>query len=185
MHFGRAHRRAGRSKHLDDGSLNHAIAESAAPSLRPRGCSGAHRPIWHGLEHCLQGAGGVRELSYQVHFRRGEVRCSNHERRYASLDPQRTRFVLAPVRATARPDCEDVYYPLGIPTVEDHSPIANTQSPQALGTAQQLDVALGQHVDRDLDPLPVSPAEPSQRLQCSRADLDPPSVRLSQRAAPP
>jgi hypothetical protein len=69
---------------------------------------------------------------------------------------------LAAIRATTWPDGENVDHPFGIPTVEDHSPLADAQSPQALRTAQQLDISLGQRADRRADPLAVSPAEPSQ-----------------------
>jgi hypothetical protein len=93
--------------------------------------------------------------------------------------------VSASVCATAWPDCENVDHPFGIPTIEDHAPLTYTQPPQTLGTAQQLDVPLGKRADRSADPLPVPPAEPSQRLQCGRANLDPPSPRLSQRSALP
>lgn len=50
---------------------------------------------------------------------------------------------------------------------------------------RQRDVAFGKRADRCADPLPVPPAEPAQGLQCGRADLDPPSVRLSQPSSPP
>lgn len=93
--------------------------------------------------------------------------------------------ISASVCAAAWPDSENIDHPLGVPTVEDHPPLAYAQPPQALGTTQQLDVPLRQHPDRGADPLPVPPTKPSQRLQCGRADLDPPSMRLSQRSAPP
>jgi hypothetical protein len=93
--------------------------------------------------------------------------------------------VSASVCASTWPDRENVDHPLGIPTIEDHPPLPYAQSPQALSTTQQLDVSLRQHIDRGADSLPVPSAEPSQRLQCGRANLDPPSARLSQRSAPP
>jgi hypothetical protein len=93
--------------------------------------------------------------------------------------------VSASVCATTRPDRENVDHPFGVPTIEDHSPLADTQPPQALCAAQQLDIPLGQRTDRSADPFPVPPAKPPQRLQRGRTDLDPPSARLSQRSAPP
>jgi hypothetical protein len=93
--------------------------------------------------------------------------------------------VSASVCAATWPDRENIDHLLSVPTIEDHPPLPYAQPPQALGTTQQLDVSLGQHPDRGADPLPVPPAKPSQRLQCGRADLDPPSMGLSQRSAPP
>lgn len=93
--------------------------------------------------------------------------------------------ISASVCAAAWSDRENIDYPLSVPTIEDHSPLAYTQPPQALGTAQQLDVPFRQRANRDADSLSIPPAKPSQRLQCGRADLDPPSMRLSQRSAPP
>jgi hypothetical protein len=51
--------------------------------------------------------------------------------------------VSADMRA-AWPDCENVDNRPGISTVEDHPPLTDTQPLPTLGTAQQLDVALGQ-----------------------------------------
>jgi hypothetical protein len=68
---------------------------------------------------------------------------------------------LASVGASTWPDRENVDHPFGISAIEDHSPLTYTQPPQALGTAQQLDVPLWQHPDRGTDPLSVSPAKPS------------------------
>jgi hypothetical protein len=93
--------------------------------------------------------------------------------------------VSASVCAATWPDRENVDHPLGVTTIEDHPPLADAQPPQALGTTQQLDVSLRQHPDRGADPLPVPTAKPSQRLQCGWADLDPPSMGLSQRSTPP
>jgi hypothetical protein len=54
-----------------------------------------------------------------------------------------TARALASICATTWPDGENVDHPFGIPTIEDHSPLTYTQPPQALGTAQQLDVPSG------------------------------------------
>lgn len=67
MDLGRAHRHVGCPERLDDRSLNHAVAEPAARSLRLRACRRTYRPIQQSLEHRFQGSGRVRELSYQVH----------------------------------------------------------------------------------------------------------------------
>lgn len=48
-----------RCQHLDDGPLHHAIAEPSYVELRLRTRSRLDRLVWQGLEHRLQGTGGV------------------------------------------------------------------------------------------------------------------------------
>jgi len=113
------------------------------------------------------------------------TRCSAYQlTARVSVEALRTVRVLASVCSTTWSDRENVDHALGIPTIEDHSPLPNTQPPQALSTTQQLDVTVGQRADRGADPFTVPPTEPAQGLQCCWANLDPPSARVSQRSAP-
>jgi hypothetical protein len=69
---------------------------------------------------------------------------------------------LSTIGATTGPDRKNVYETLGISAVEDHPPLAHTQPPESVGASQQLDIAVGQCINRRADPLSIASAKSAQ-----------------------
>lgn len=69
MDLGNAHRPPGRRQYLDDGSLDHPVAQTPQRWLGDRSAqfSRSQRRGRLRLEHSPQGRRRVRELSYQAH----------------------------------------------------------------------------------------------------------------------
>jgi len=97
----------------------------------------------------------------------------------------RGRSLASAVCATSRPNGEDVDHLLLRSSIEEDSPLADAEPPEALRPAKALDVALGKPADRGGDALTVPPTQLAEGLQGSGADLDPPLAWVSQRSAPP
>lgn len=89
------------------------------------------------------------------------------------------------VRTTSRSNSEDVDHLLIRSPIEEDAPLADSEAPEALGSAEALDIAIGKLADRRGDALAILPAQLAEGLQGSGADLDPPPAWISQRSAPP
>lgn len=92
---------------------------------------------------------------------------------------------LSAIRPPARPYGQHVDHLLAGMPVEDHAPLSDPQTPEAVRALETFDLPVREQADRRGDPLPILAAQPTKRLERARTDLDPPAAGISQRSAPP